>query len=236
MKFFAAFALAVALAPAALPKHQTFVINPDASEVKITLKTTHEIVNGTFHVQSGSIKFDPSNPRMSGSVVVLAGSGKTGNHSRDKKMNKDILRVEQYATVTFEPKTYTGTIAPSGDSTLQVSGTFTLLGKPHEITVPMLVHLDGASANAKAHFVVPYVQWGLRIQAFCFGKRRMTSRSTSISLAPFQSDFGRDRQVIAATSPQKQPAFIAPAEFRRAQPAGPSGFGRNAAPTLLQPS
>ena len=53
---------------------------------------------------------------MSGSVVVLAGSGKTGNDSRDKKMNKDILEVEQYATVSFEPKTYTGAIAPSGDS------------------------------------------------------------------------------------------------------------------------
>ena len=44
---------------------------------------------------------------MSGSVVVLAGSGKTGNDSRDKKMNKDILKVEQHATVSFEPKSYT---------------------------------------------------------------------------------------------------------------------------------
>ena len=65
---------------------------------------------------------------MSGSVVVLAGSGKTGNDSRDKKMNKDILKVDQYTTVSFAPKTYTGTIAPSGDSTIQVSGVFTLLG------------------------------------------------------------------------------------------------------------
>ena len=70
---------------------------------------------------------------MSGSIVVLAGSGKTGNDSRDKKMNKDILKVDQYTTVSFAPKTYTGTIAPSGDSTIQVSGVFTLLGTPHDI-------------------------------------------------------------------------------------------------------
>ena len=57
MKSFAVLALAAALAPAALSQHQTFVVNPDASEVKITLKTTHELVNGTFHVQSGSIEF-----------------------------------------------------------------------------------------------------------------------------------------------------------------------------------
>jgi polyisoprenoid-binding protein YceI len=170
MKSFAVFALAAILAPAALAQHQTFAVNPDASEVKMTLNTTHEVVNGAFHIQSGSIEFDRSAPRMSGSVVVLAGSGKTGNDSRDKKMNKDILKVEQYATVSFEPKTYAGAIALSGDSTIQVTGIFTLLGTPHEITIPILVHLEGSTATAKAHFVVPYVQWGLKNPSFLIWK------------------------------------------------------------------
>ena len=170
MKSFAVFALTVILAPAALGQHQTFVVNPDASEVKMTLNTTHEVVSGTFHIQSGSIEFDRTTPKMSGSIVVLAGSGKTGNGSRDKKMNKDILKVEQYATVSFEPKSYVGAIAPSGDSTIQVTGIFTLLGTPHEIAVPMLVHLEGTTATAKAHFVVPYVQWGLKNPSFMIWK------------------------------------------------------------------
>jgi polyisoprenoid-binding protein YceI len=170
MKSFAVFALAVVFAPAAFAQHQAFVVNPDASEVKITLKTTHEIVSGTFHAQSGSIQFDPGTPKMSGSVVVLAGSGNTGNGSRDKKMNKDILKAEQYATVSFEPQSYTGAIAPSGDSNLQVNGTFTLLGTPHQITIPILIHLDGTAATAKAHFVVPYVQWGLKNPSFLIWK------------------------------------------------------------------
>ena len=170
MKSFTVFALAGLLAPAVLAQHQTFVVNPDASEVKMTLKTTHELVNGTFHIQSGSIEFDRSAPKMSGLVVVLAGSGKTGNDSRDKKMNKDILEIEQHATVSFEPKSYAGAIAPSGDSTIQVTGTFTLLGTPHEITIPILVHLEGTTATAKAHFVVPYVQWGLKNPSFLIWK------------------------------------------------------------------
>jgi hypothetical protein len=170
MKSFAVFALAVTLAPAALAQSQTLVVNPDACEVNMTLKTTHELVNGSFHVQSGSIAFDRGTHEMSGSIVVLAGSGKTGNGSRDKKMDKDILKVEQYATVSFVPKTYAGAIGPSGDSNLQVSGVFTLLGTPHEITVPILVHLDGTSATAKAHFVVPYVQWGLKNPSFLIWK------------------------------------------------------------------
>ena len=170
MKSFTVFALAVILVPVALAQQQTFVANPDASEVKMTLKTTHEVVNGTFHIQSGSLEFDRSATKMSGSVVVLAGSGKTGNGTRDKKMNKDILEVEQHATVSFEPKSYAGAIAPSGDSTIQVTGIFTLLGTPHEITIPMLVHLEGTAATAKAHFVLPYIQWGLKDPSFLFWK------------------------------------------------------------------
>jgi hypothetical protein len=170
MKSVAVVALAAILAPAALAQHQTFAVNPDASEVRMTLNTTHEVVNGTFHIQSGSIEFDRSNSRMSGSVAVLAGSGKTGNGSRDKKMNKDILEVDQHATVSFEPKTYTGAIAPSGDSTIQVTGIFTLLDAPHEITIPMLVHVEGTTATVKARFTVPYIQWGLKDPSFMFWK------------------------------------------------------------------
>jgi len=103
-------------------------------------------------------------------VVVIAGSSKTGNDSRDKKMNKEILQVEQHATVSFEPKSYAGAIAQSGDSTIQVTGTFTLLGTPHELTVPMLIHLDGTAASVKAHFAVPYIQWGLKDPSFMFWK------------------------------------------------------------------
>jgi polyisoprenoid-binding protein YceI len=162
MRCFVAAVLGVVLVPVAVAQHETFLVNADASQVKITLKTNHEIVYGSFHVQAGSIAFDRSAPKMAGSVVVLSGSGKTGSDLRDKRMNKEILKVEQYTTVSFEPKTYAGTIAATGDSTIQVSGVFTLLGTPHEITIPMLVHVDGANATVKAQFVVPYVQWGLK--------------------------------------------------------------------------
>src|SRR6202167_6264234 len=158
MKSFTVFALAVLLAPVALAQQQTFVANPDASEVKMTLKTTHEVVNGTFHIQSGSLEFDRSAAKMSGSGVVLAGSGKTGNGSRDKKMNKDILEVEQHATLSFQPKSYTGAIAPPGDSTIQVTRILTRFGPPHEITIAILDHLEGTTPTAKADFVGPSIQ------------------------------------------------------------------------------
>ena len=107
---------------------------------------------------------------MSGSVVIAADSGKTGNDSRDKKMDRDILKVNQYTTVSFAPKTYTGTIAPSGDSSIQVSGVFTLLGTPHDLTIPMQVHIKGSKTTAKANFIIPYVQWGLKNPSFLVWK------------------------------------------------------------------
>ena len=170
MKSFAVVALALTFATAALAQHQTFAVNPDASEVKMKLNTTHEVVDGTFHIQSGSINFDRTDSHISGIVIVAAGSGKTGNDSRDKKMNKDILKVDQFATVSFAPKAYNGTMAASGDSTIQVSGVFTLLGTAHDLTIPMQIHIDGSKATAKAQFVVPYVQWGLKNPSFLIWK------------------------------------------------------------------
>jgi hypothetical protein len=85
-------------------------------------------------------------------------------------MNREILKVDQYTTVSFAPKTYSGTIAPSGDSTIQVSGVFTLLGYPHDLTIPMQIHIDGSKATASAQFVVPYVGWGLKNPSFMFWK------------------------------------------------------------------
>jgi hypothetical protein len=78
--------------------------------------------------------------------------------------------VDQFATVSFAPKTYNGMIAASGDSTIQVSGVFTLLGTAHDLTIPMQIHIDGSKATAKGQFVVPYVRWGLKNPIFLIWK------------------------------------------------------------------
>jgi polyisoprenoid-binding protein YceI len=155
-------ALPLLCTPFALAQHQAFNINPDASTVAFTLPSNHDATNGTFHVEKGTVTFDPSSPNLSGLVVVSASSGNTGNASRDKKMLNDVLQAARFADVTFAPQTYTGTLALTGDSTLQVTGIFTLHGAPHTLTVPMQIHIDGPKCTAKTTFKVPYVQWGLK--------------------------------------------------------------------------
>lgn len=174
MKLAATLFLTVLSAATAFAQHQTLTIDPAGSEVRMKLNTTHEVVDGTFHVQSGTVEFDRTHATISGIVIVAAGSGSTGNGSRDKKMNKDILKADQFTTVTFAPTSYSGTLAATGDSTIQVSGVFTLLGTPHDITLPMQVHVDASKATAKTQFTVPYVQWGLRNPSFLFWKAENT--------------------------------------------------------------
>jgi hypothetical protein len=66
-----------------------------------------------------------------------------------------------YTPIGRKSPDFPGGIIPN-HSTIQVTGTFTLHGKPHELTVPMQVHIDGMNCTAKTHFVVPYVKWGLK--------------------------------------------------------------------------
>lgn len=155
-------ALPLLIAAAAFAQHQTFTVDPAASSVTFALSGTGHEVHGTFHVQSGAIDFDRTTAKISGSIVVSAASGESGDNGRDKKMHGDVLDVTHYADITFQPQSYTGSLAANGDSTLQVSGVFTLHGAPHDITVPMQVHIDGARLTATGKFVVPYVKWGLK--------------------------------------------------------------------------
>jgi polyisoprenoid-binding protein YceI len=77
-------------------------------------------------------------------------------------MNSDVLDVTHFTEVSFVPRSYQGTIATTGDSSIQVTGVFTLHGTPHDLTVPMQIHIEGAALNTKTHFTVPYVKWGLK--------------------------------------------------------------------------
>ena len=72
--------------------------------------------------------------------------------------------------MSFAPKSYHGTLADAGDSNLQVTGVFTLLGTPHDLTIPMQVHVEGTRATARCQFNVPYVEWGLKNPSFLFWK------------------------------------------------------------------
>jgi polyisoprenoid-binding protein YceI len=53
-------------------------------------------------------------------------------------------------------------VAPQGESTVEVDGTFTIHGASHPITVTAVVRVTGANFTISTHFLVPYIQWGMR--------------------------------------------------------------------------
>jgi polyisoprenoid-binding protein YceI len=148
--------------PAGLAQDKTFRVDPGSSEIAFSLGDVLHHVHGTFHLRSGSVQFDDTGPRISGSIVVAAGSGMSGNNTRDHRMSANILEAPQFSEATFSPKRLDGAIAAAGDSMVQVEGVFTLHGTPHDLTLPLQIHVDGANCTAKTHFMIPYVKWGLK--------------------------------------------------------------------------
>lgn len=140
----------------------TLRIDPGQSEVSFTLGDVLHTVRGTFQVAEGEVKFDRTTAEVSGEIHVSAGSGKSGNDTRDRRMSKDVLEVGKFATVSFKPQQMIGTLAEDGDSTVKISGMFSVHGSSHPLMVPVSVHMEGGRCVAKTHFVVPYVQWGMK--------------------------------------------------------------------------
>jgi polyisoprenoid-binding protein YceI len=157
-----AVAVGIVLLTAAVWSQQHYKVDPAASEVHFTVGASDGTVKGTFHVSSGEFTLDPSTGAMTGTITVDAGSGESGNKSRDKKMTNAQMKAQTYPAVTFTPTKFTGAVKESGDSTGQVEGSFTLLGQAHSITVPMNVHIEGGQFTATGTFVVPYVSWGMK--------------------------------------------------------------------------
>ena len=148
--------------PFAQAQKIVFQVDPEKSQVQFSLPATLHEVHGTFRVANGKIAFAPNGGEMDGSVVVDARSGNSGEGSRDKKMTQDQLKADQYATMSFSPKGYVGTLATEGDSDITVQGAFMLLGTAHDLTLPMHVHIDHGACTAQGSFAVPFVKWGIK--------------------------------------------------------------------------
>ena len=136
--------------------------SPAQTTISFTLGDILHTVHGTFNLKSGAIHFDPATGLVNGELLVDATSGNSGNSSRDAKMNKEILESARYREITFVPARVEGTVLSAGKSTIQVQGMFGIHGAEHEITLPVQVEMAPGGWTATTHFVIPYVQWGMK--------------------------------------------------------------------------
>jgi len=148
------------LATAAFGQQQVFKLDPAKTTVQLTLDATLHAVHGSFKAKEGEVRFDPQSGEASGRIVIDATSGETGIDGRDHKMHKDVLESSKYPEISFAPTHIVGTIADG--STVQVEGTFRVHGTDHPLTLSVPLERKGAQLTAKLHFIIPYVDWGLR--------------------------------------------------------------------------
>ena len=105
-------------------------------------------VHGTFKLKSGSIVFDPRTGDASGEIVVDAKSGESGNHTRDGKMQKEVLESARFPEIVFFPKHVSGSVPAQGSSTLQVQGVFRIHGGDHDADALVSGSSGGIAGNS----------------------------------------------------------------------------------------
>ena len=138
-----------------------YQLDPSQTSVKFTLGDVLHTVHGTFKLKQGSLQVEPDG-KISGQIVVDAGSGDSGSGIRDRKMNKEVLESASYPVIAFRPDRIQGALASSGKSSVQVHGMFSIHGIDREITVPAQVEMSGEQWTATVHFTVPYQKWGMK--------------------------------------------------------------------------
>lgn len=145
-------------APQAISMH----VDPARTEIHWTLNGNTHTVHGTFKFKGGLITFDPSTGAAQGELLVDVQTGESGNHSRDGKMQKDVLESDKYPQAIFHPEKVTGIVKSGSTQNVTVDGTFTIHGKDHPLRLDAKVQVDGHEAVATTHFTVPYVDWGMK--------------------------------------------------------------------------
>ena len=162
--YFALFAALAAInwSPAGRAQEVSVQLDPAQTKIEFTLGSTLHTVEGTFKLKSGTIRFDPSTGKMSGSIIVDATSGESGNGGRDRKMHREILESGKYPEIIFTPIEAKGAFNPKGPSKLEVSGQIRLHGEDHDMTLPIDIQPAGSQLQMTTHITIPYIKWGLK--------------------------------------------------------------------------
>jgi len=160
----------ILIALPATAAQKTLELDPEATQVSFDLQATGENVHGTLYLQSAEISFAPLTGAASGEVRIDARKAETGGKKRDKAMHKKVLESDRFALIRFTPERLVGELAEQGASEVELVGTVELLGREHPLSLPAKVEIAGDTASVETHFVVPYVDWGLRDPSFLFLK------------------------------------------------------------------
>ncbi len=137
-------------------------LDPQKTEIHWTLHDFLHTVKGTFRLKSGTMTFNPQTGTAEGELLVDISTGESGNSTRDRKMQDEVLESKKYPEATFHPTKVSGTISSGATQNVTVEGTFNIHGAEHPLTLQFSVQVNGTDATAMTRFIVPYVDWGMK--------------------------------------------------------------------------
>ena len=138
-------------------------LNPAQTHVEFTLSDVLHTVQGSFKLKRGTVHYDFATGKCSGQIVIDAQSGDSGSQARDKKMHHNILESDRYPEIVFTPDHVAGTLSKAS-----IHGLFRIHGKEHEMTMVIEAIPSSNGLDVTAHFVVPYVEWGMKNPSVLF--------------------------------------------------------------------
>lgn len=128
-----------ALVALAGPETFDFKDPKNVNNIIFKLDAPLEAVNGNANGISGTVTFDPQNPRATkGKIVVASRSLTVPNAMQTAHMRgKMWLDVDNNPEITFEARELKNVKTDGDKTTAEVVGTFTLKGVSKELTIPV---------------------------------------------------------------------------------------------------
>ncbi len=137
-------------------------LDPNRSSIEWTLRGNVHEVHGTFRLKRGAFAYNAAAGTAAGEFIADATSGESGNSTRDRRMNANILQADKFPEVRFVMERSSSPVGSATDFKSTVSGAFTLHGETHALTIPVSVKIQNQQITASGSFTVPYVAWGLK--------------------------------------------------------------------------
>ncbi|HZZ38225.1 MAG TPA: YceI family protein [Acidobacteriaceae bacterium] len=145
------------------PQQITLHFDPSHTHIHWTLDDVLHTVHGRFQLKGGLVTFNPATGGAEGELLVDLDTGNSGSAARDSRMKKDVLETQTYPEAIFHPEKVSGTLQPGSAQQVTVDGTFTIHGHDHPLRLVVSARMTGStSVHLATHFVVPYVQWGMK--------------------------------------------------------------------------
>ena len=138
-------------------------LDPAQTEIHWKLNGGLHTTHGTFKLKSGEFLFNPATGLAEGEILVDATTGESGNATRDKRMQDEVLESNRYPAIFFHPTRIKGAFkTQEGTQELEGEGTFNIHGADHPLDLPLKVQASAGGVTATTRFTVPYVDWGMK--------------------------------------------------------------------------